>query len=606
MDINLIKEGLEFGENRDIFPEIKKIKENAQHHCFKGEIEKLKKIADEGLSVKPTPPLFSSYKVFDTTGTTKEYKSAYFNLRKRLNSFFMMYLLTDEEKYKTALEDEIWAICDTYTWSIPASMKGYSLNVKGFEERINQNVFLDLLSTEMGFAFAEIDYILNNKLSDFIRHRMKEETQKRVLSHYITNNPPFWWEVCDNNWAAVCGGSVGCSAIYYIKDNDLLAKYIMRVLVTLDGFLSGYDEDGACVEGVSYWSYGLSYYIFFGELLKNRTGGKINLFETEHFHNIALFMQRCRIKDDLVINFSDCDSYMRFRIGMLHKLKERFSDVKIPPLEYSMRFGVDQNYRFGGFIRDYAWFNPDYLTQEQDVLSEGYYFKKSQIYISRKTDVLFAVTGGHNGHSHNHNDLGHFIYYVGNKGIFIDIGMGVYTKQYFSAGRYEIINNSARGHSLPQINGNVQLEGENHYVSDFKIDDNSVTIDLTKAYECKELESLKRNFIFFENGNLEITDEIKLNSKSEVSEQFLVEITEEPLLAENSIILIKDDVKAEFQFDDKLRYTGHEKIPSDAMAKHPSENMYMLKFIAADVCDTVNFVFKIELIGDSVIDNTKI
>jgi hypothetical protein len=42
----------------------------------------------------------------------------------------------------------------------------------------------------------------------------------------------------------------------------------------MDIFLRGYDEDGACLEGASYWEYGISYYVFFGELLKNRTAGK--------------------------------------------------------------------------------------------------------------------------------------------------------------------------------------------------------------------------------------------------------------------------------------------------------------------------------------------
>lgn len=591
MDISFIKEALDFGENSDVFPEVNKIKENASHPAFKDEIDKLRKTADEELSIKPTPLLFSDYKIFDTTGSSAEYKSIYFNSRKRLNSFFIMFFLTGEAKYKTALEDEIWIMCDAYTWAFPSTMRGSSLNVKGIDERINQNKHLDLLSTETAFAFAEIDYILGDKLADFIRHRMREETCKRVLSHYITNDPPFGWEYCDNNWAAVCGGSVGCSAIYYIKDNKKLAEYILRVLGTLDGFLGGYDKDGACVEGVSYWSYGLSYYMSFGELLKNRTGGKIDLFQTEHFHNIALFLQRCRIKDDLVINFSDCNPSMRPRIGMLHKLKDMFPDVHIPPLQYSMRFNDDHCYRFGGFIRDYTWFNPDNLVGENDVLSDGYYFKESQIYLSRKNDVFFGVTGGHNGRSHNHNDLGHFIYYVGNKGIFVDIGMGIYTKQYFSDGRYEVINCSAKGHSLPRINGNVQLEGENHCASDFNIDGDTVSMDLTNAYECNELESLKRSFTFFENGNLEIKDEVRLGSKSEVLEQFLVDVTEEPKLTENSIILVKDGVRAEFQFDSKLSYIGFEKISSEVMSKRPSENMYMIKFIAEDACDAVTFIF---------------
>lgn len=597
MTIEFIKEALKAGENADIFPEISKIKQNAQHEIFKPEIEKFRKTADEELAIKPVSPLFSQYQMYDTTGSGSDYRTAYFNVRKRIDSFFMMYFLTDEEKYKAALGDEIWMLCEMYTWASPTTMKGYSLNEKGFEERVNQTVFLDLWSTETAFALAEIDYILKDKLSAFIRHRMKEEVEKRVLSYYITNDVPFWWEQSDNNWAAVCGGSIGCAAIYSVKDNNLLAEYILRVLNTLDGFLSGYDEDGACVEGVSYWNYGLSYYVYFIEMLKNRTGGKIDLSHTEHLHNMSLFMQRCRIKDNLVINFADCDPTMKFQIGFLHKLKDIFADVHIPPLAYSMHFHNDHTYRFAGILRDFTWMNPEYITDEKDVLSDGYYFKKSQIYTARKNDVFFGVAGGTNGRSHNHNDLGHFIYYVGNKGFFVDIGMGPYTKQYFSDGRYEIINNSAKGHSLPAINGNIQLAGSDHYASEFDVDGEVVAIDLTKAYECRELESLKRRFCFFENGNLELADYFALRSESKISEQFLVDVTEQPKLSDNnSILLIKDDVRVQFQFDEKLNFIGYDKIPSDVMAKFPSENMYMLKFTSEGVCGKVNFRFRISVV----------
>ena len=579
MEIAKIKEALKAGKHSGLFPEMCKIKENAMHDVFKEEVESIQNTADEELAKKPAFPLFSQYRMYDTVGCGTDYKTAYFNIRKRIDCFFMMYLLTEREDFRTALEDEIWILCDLYTWGSPTTMKGYSMHENGFEDRVPQPVYLDLWSTETAFALAEIEYMLKDKLSDFIRHRIREESKKRVLSYYITNNVPFGWETCDNNWAAVCGGSVGCAAIYLIEDSDLLAEYIARVLKTMEGFLGGYDEDGACVEGVSYWSYGVSYYLYFIELLKNRTGGKLDLSHTEHFHHMALFMQRCRIKDNLVINFADCGRTAGFRIGFLHKLKELFSDVQIPPLTYALRFHDDNNYRFAGFIRDYAWFHPAFVNTGADVLTDGYYFKQAQIYTIRKQDVFFGVVGGNNGRSHGHNDLGHFLYYVGNKGLFVDIGMGPYTKQYFSDGRYDIINNSAKGHSVPAINGNVQMAGSERYASEFDIDGDTLSIDLTKAYACGELERLSRKFQFLENGDLKIVDSFSLNQACNIVEQFLVDITRPPQLFDsNSILLQKDNVSAQFCFDDKLSYLGYEKIPGEVMARAQSDNLYMIKF----------------------------
>lgn len=597
MEIAWIKEALKAGTHTELFPEVKNIKENAAHAVFKDEIASIQKTAEEELAKKPAFPLFSEYRMYDTTGDGAAYRTAYFNIRKRIDCFFMMYLLTEREEYRIALEDEIWVLCDLYTWASPTTMHGYSMHEKGFEERVPQQVYLDLWSTETAFALAEIEYILQDKLSAFIRHRIREEAQKRVLSYYITNDVPFGWESCDNNWAAVCGGSVGCAAIYLIWDSDLLAEYVARVLKTLEGFLRGFDEDGACVEGVSYWSYGVSYYLYFMELLKNRTGGKLDLVHTEQFHQIALFMQRCRIQDDLVINFADCARTAKFRIGFLHKLKALFSDVLIPPLAYSMHFHQDHTYRFAGFIRDFAWFQPAFVGNGEDVLTDGYYFKKSQIYTARKNGVFFGVVGGSNGRSHGHNDLGHFIYYVGNKGVFVDIGMGPYTKQYFSDCRYDIINNSAKGHSVPAINGHLQLAGEERYASEFGIDGDIISMDLTKAYTCKELECFNRAFQFFENGDLEVVDTFSLNHSCNILEQFLVDVTQPPRLSGgNTILLQKDHVSVQFCFADHFTFLGYEKIPGEVMARAQSQNMYMIKFETDGVSGKIDFHFFIRVV----------
>ena len=57
--------------------------------------------------------------------------------------------------------------------------------------------------------------------------------------------------------------------------------------------------------------------------LKRRTNGAVDLLAEEKVHQMALFLQRCRIEKNQVINFSDCAGCFTYRVGMLHKLKER-------------------------------------------------------------------------------------------------------------------------------------------------------------------------------------------------------------------------------------------------------------------------------------------
>ena len=572
----------------------KKIKENAANPFFAGEVQKLKAVAEDAAAHPSVVLPFSEYQIFDTEGSRDPYDPNYLKRRMRLNALVFMELISDDGTYLKAIEDEIWVWLNEYIWAIPASMQGDSLKPSG-SNGVPQEKYLDLCSTEMAYTLAEIDALIGEKLAPLIRYRMKQEVFRRVLDSYM-GPVRFGWESCDNNWAAVCGGSVGAAAIYYVEDSKELAKYLVRVLDTMDCFLSGYDSDGACVEGVSYWSYGFSYYIFFSELLKQRTNGAVDLLAEEKVHQMALFLQRCRIEKNQVINFSDCAGYFTYRVGMLHKLRERYPDVLIPPAEYTMRFHDDHCYRWPGFIRDYMWFDSSFMDKFEDKLENGHFFQESQVYLSRKNGAFFAVAGGHNGYSHNHNDLGHFIYHAQGESVLIDIGQGIYTKEYFSEGRYNIINNSARGHSVPQINGCLQMEGTEHCVRVMDVqngDTDIVRMDLSKAYDCPALDGLIRTFVFRPDGSLELTDGFTLKQQAAILEQFVVDVTEEPEIADGQVILVKNEAKLTLKFDGKLQFKGIEKIPGSVMARNQSDGLRIIQFISENLTQSVDFRFHI-------------
>lgn len=50
--------------------------------------------------------------------------------------------------------------------------------------------------------------------------------------------------------------------------------------------------------------------------------------------------------------------------------------------------------------------------------------------------IAMACKGGNNGESHNHNDIGHFLYETEGVLLLTDLGSGEYTRQYFSKERY--------------------------------------------------------------------------------------------------------------------------------------------------------------------------
>src|SRR5205085_7939689 len=100
--------------------------------------------------------------------------------------------------------------------------------------------------------------------------------------------------------------------------------------------------------------------------------------------------------------------------------------------------------------------------------------------------LYVAAWGGHNGQSHNHNDVGNVIVYGDGKPVLIDVGVETYSAKTFSAQRYEIWTMQSAYHNLPTINGVMQRAGREFQAKDVSFNEtaNRVTFsaDLAPAY----------------------------------------------------------------------------------------------------------------------------
>ena len=128
-----------------------------------------------------------------------------------------------------------------------------------------------------------------------------------------------------------------------------------------------------------------------------------------------------------------------------------------------------------------------------------------------KDGVSFACKGGHNDEPHNHNDLGSFLYVVGDEMLLADLGAGEYVKDYFREGRYNILCNRSLGHNIPLIAGREQSAGKMYEAKEFATSENSqvgqVSMELSGAYENCALSSYKRKFTFYKGtGELIVED----------------------------------------------------------------------------------------------------
>lgn len=433
---------------------------------------------------------WSLFKGFEASGNRLEYEGAYFDRRGRLMTFALMSWLYREPADIEELEDIICAICEEYTWVLPAHMDIDSLEPS-----------IDLFAAETAFALSEIIYLSEEYLSAIVIRRAKKEICDRVLSKYIEYTGTYGWELSKNNWCAVCAGSIGIAGIYLLEDDNVLANLLKRLSPTLDRFLDSFEYDGACLEGLSYWTYGVSFYVAYADLLKRRTCGELDILKTERFEEIAAFQHKCYFPGGWTVSFSDANTKDCYRSGLTSYLKKHFNKVQIPPSSSKAGYLFDPCYRWCNGIRDLLWTEELPADTQSgmicDILPNAGWMLCKQYSGNR---LSLAVKGGHNDEPHNHNDVGSFILYKEGECLLTDLGSGEYTKDYFGQRRYSIFCNSSLGHSVPIINGEGQRAGREYSAKDVVYNGNSnMIMDISGAYGNPNLLKLIRDFRYEED-----------------------------------------------------------------------------------------------------------
>ncbi len=132
-----------------------------------------------------------------------------------------------------------------------------------------------------------------------------------------------------------------------------------------------------------------------------------------------------------------------------------------------------------------------------------------------------ALKGGHNDEHHNHNDVGSYVFCIGDSMTLVDPGAEVYTRRTFSAERYVSNVLNSFGHPVPRVAGQLQKTGRSAAAKVLKLeladDQDTLQFDLTSAYPVKTLKQLTRTFVFQRSsGSLTVTDEVKFDSTRNV------------------------------------------------------------------------------------------
>ena len=458
------------------------------------------------------PTTYTRYREFQRNGERRGYETPYFAKRAKMAAAAFA-LLLGHNAYCDSVHDYLWDICEETTWTIPAC----------------EPQLVALFGAGTGFLLAEVVALLGETLADEVSQRVRGEIERRVLAPYLAHHESFWWYEGSNNWSGVCNGAIGSTFLLLEGDVERLARALVLVLAGLEVFFAtAFGSEGSSTEGVGYWQYGLSNVIPFAELLRERTGGAIDILGSERLRQIARYPVCVMLSPGCYASYSDCDERVQIAPGLVARLAERTGVTELlDVLARPARLGVAPGITTPPW-RHAAWWDgtrPERARIGDEWLRDSGVVRLATSSVSAGT-VLLVAKAGHNAENHNQNDVGTFQLHCAGETFLTDPGRGLYSRSYFGPERYENIFCSSFGHSLPVIGGQLQSAGaqfRGEIIScDLEGPYKHVTMGIGDAYEVPELESLTRTLTLGEGGELTCQDVFVLSGMPPAIEEAFV------------------------------------------------------------------------------------
>lgn len=490
-------------------------------------------IKDEPLNCK-----FSKFRLFAEKGERNLYEYA-FNQHIDALTLHALNTIIYGDEHLSALEDALYDVLSLYVWALPAHIP--DINEENYYE-------LDLASTAIGATIATIDYLLGDKLHPQLKKRIDTELRRRILEPFKRE---IWhWEDRYNNWTSVCAGSTAVAIM--LKYPEEFETLLPRFSENMRKFIAGFSDDGVCYEGAGYWGYGLSAFVMYALMLKDYTKDRIDYFADKKVKDICCFFEKVTLYPDIITCYGDTGVDIKVNEFLMYSLKKIYpQDIWIPQSS-RMHLPSNQLAQILLYIENY-----DNTVDADELKNAEYYMGHAGWYTKRTDAYSFAARGGWNGDSHNHNDVGSFIFAKDNRQVLCDMGTRYYTKDYFMMPqRYEYLETSSRGHNCPIINGQYQANvPETRSYTSFE--DGVFSVDFRELYDIPRLKRLVRHFKA-EKTRVKVTEEFAIDGEWSYAERFVSYA--EPKISDGVIeidgVYIKFDAeKGDAYYETDMHYT---------------------------------------------------
>ncbi len=485
-------------------------------------------IAHDLDSIPPKPPLPSAadYLAARRTQNRNLLDEHWRTTRPQLQRLVAERLLKGNQPHVDSSADRLlnWIFALAYepTWVVSAHLPNSDLPTSGEGQ-------LDLAACEMAGELAETLELLSPWIahhSSTLAKSIISEIDRRTLVPILTTMP--WWadpqKPHTNNWTGVCAGSL-LSATCSLRQGQLkslissdlserLDRTTDRLIELLNYFLrSAFTESGECDEGIGYWCYGVEFACMGLSRLDEATfNSRIDL---DRLRMIASYPRRAHMFGNTFFCGNDSGPRAGAPRGSMRWLarvtQDPFLDAWLDRHPGELRT-VGQLVRRSLDARSPT--NTPSLEAFQHPQARLLPDQQAAIFQSQtgKSRLIVTISGGHNAEQHNHNDLGTFQIYLGDKVLIPDLGAPRYRNDFF---KHEIryshyIVAMSSGHCCPSINGFEQKPGRDAASTLLHFDPKTleVAFDLTSAYPADaQLRRWTRHLHVPDHGGLSILDD---------------------------------------------------------------------------------------------------
>lgn len=388
----------------------------------------------------------------------------------------------------------------------------------------NPSHFLD--TAEMSCAFAlGLDW-LHPVMTAEERTRLEDALIHLGLEPGLQPPEPFWL-TADNNWNAVCHGSLVMAALAVRhRRPDLARNIIERALKALPHHGHNFAPDGAFIEGPMYWDYGTNFHVLVTETLRRVTGSTHGLDTLPGFRESGAYMAHMVGPSGNFFNYFDALP-RRLSLPALTWFGRHYDEPWLTCVEadhYARALreplppAPSEEHRL--FALGLLWINPAHLESPAATPPSLSWSGQGPNPIALWRDVWTDNTtwvgakGGRAALSHGHIDAGSFVFETGGVRWAVDTGMEEYHRiesmgiQLWGADRWTLFRIGPESHSIPRLDSvSPDPAGNCPRIAWTDTPRPSVTFDLTQLYP-KHLTRLHRTIGALPDGRTSWRDEV--------------------------------------------------------------------------------------------------